>query len=54
MERNILGGLDLSNSPYRDPLPPEVDRGMLVCVTEMNTKQDIDALVVALQEIGEG
>ena len=54
MERNILGGLDLSSSPYRDPLPPEVDRGMLVCVTEMNTRQDIDALLVALQEIGEG
>ena len=54
MERNILGGLDLSSSPYRDPLPPEVDRGMLVCVTEMNAKQDIDALVGALGEIGKG
>ena len=50
LERNILGGLDLSASPYRDPLPPEVDRGMLVCVTEMNGKDDIDALVAGLAE----
>ncbi len=50
LERNILGGLDLSNPPYKDPLPPEVDRGLLVCVTEMNTREDIDALVAGLGE----
>ncbi len=50
MERNILGGLDLSVSPFSDPLPPEVNRGMLVCVTEMNSKDDIDALVTELAE----
>ena len=50
LERNILGGLDLTVSPYRDPLPERVDRGMLVCVTEMNTKEEIDALVAALGE----
>ena len=50
LERNILGGLDVSISPYRDPLPPEVDRGILLCVTEMNTRQDIDALIAGLAE----
>jgi glycine dehydrogenase subunit 1 len=45
LERNILGGLDISG-----PLPERVDRGMLLCVTEMNSKEDIDALVTALGE----
>ena len=39
MERNILGGLDVS-----DRYP----NGMLLCVTEMNTKADIDQLTAAL------
>ena len=39
MERNILGGLDVSD---------RFDNGMLLCVTEMNSRQDIDALVDAL------
>ena len=39
MERNILGGLDVSD---------RFDNGMLLCVTEMNARQDIDALVDAL------
>ena len=42
MERNILGGLDVSG---------RFDNGMLLCVTEMNTRADIDALVSALAEI---
>ncbi len=50
MERNILGGLDLTVPPFSDPLPQDVDRGMLVCVTEMNSKDDIDALVAGLAE----
>ncbi len=50
--QNILGGLDLSFSPYREALPPEVDRGMLLCVTELNRKEDIDALVAGLAEFG--
>ena len=41
MERNILGGLDVSE---------QVANGMLVCVTEMNTREDIDALAAALAE----
>ena len=39
MERNILGGLDLGGL---------VANGMLLCVTEMNSREDIDALVAAL------
>ncbi|MDE0721194.1 MAG: aminomethyl-transferring glycine dehydrogenase subunit GcvPA [Dehalococcoidia bacterium] len=42
MDRNILGGLDVSE---------KVPNGMLLCVTEMNSKEDIDALVAALSEI---
>ena len=56
LERNILGGLDLT------PLFPSLRRGdrgrlehaMLLCVTEMNSREDIDALVAALAEIGDG
>ena len=38
-KEGIIGGLDLSQT---------VDNGMLLCVTEMNTKQDIDRLVSIL------
>ena len=41
MEQNILGGLDVSD---------QVTNGMLLCVTEMNSQEDIDALVAALRE----
>ena len=41
MERNILGGLDVSG---------QVADGMLLCVTEMNAREDIDTLVAALAE----
>ena len=50
LERNILGGLDISVPPYSDPMPPDVDKGLLVCVTEMNSKDEIDALVAGLAE----
>ena len=39
MERNILGGLDVSD---------RFENGMLLCVTEMNSREDIDLLVDAL------
>ena len=42
MERNILGGFDVSD---------RFENGMLLCVTEMNTRDEIDALVSALSEI---
>jgi glycine dehydrogenase subunit 1 len=41
MEKNILGGLDVSE---RTP------NGMLLCVTEINSREDIDALIAALSE----
>ena len=38
-KKKIIGGLDISHL---------VENGMLLCVTEMNTRQDIDRLVKAL------
>jgi len=38
----IIGGLDVS---WR------IDNGMLLCVTEMNTRQEIDRLVEALASL---
>ena len=42
LERNILGGLDVS-----DRYP----NGILLCVTEMNTREEIEQLAAALGEI---
>ncbi|MDH5201161.1 MAG: glycine dehydrogenase, partial [Candidatus Bathyarchaeota archaeon] len=39
LERGIIGGLDVSD---------RIENGMLLCVTEMNTQEEIDALVQAL------
>ena len=44
-EQGIIGGLDISDV---------VPSGMLFCVTEMNSRQQIDQLVTALSEIGSG
>ena len=41
LERNIVGGLDITG---------QVENGMLVCVTEMNTREEIEALAGALEE----
>jgi glycine dehydrogenase subunit 1 len=43
LERGIIGGLDVSD---------QVENGMLVCVTEMNTREDIEQLADALREAG--
>ena len=43
LERGIIGGLDVSDR-YRN--------GMLLCVTEMNTREEIEGLAAALSEIG--
>jgi len=40
-EERIIGGLDLSHM---------IDNGMLLCVTEVNTRQDIDRLVAILSK----
>jgi glycine dehydrogenase subunit 1 len=42
-EKNIIGGLDASS---------QIENGMLVCVTEMNTRDEIDRLCEALAEAG--
>ncbi len=42
----ILGGYDLGQAD------PELGGHMLLCATEMNTREEIDALVEALREIG--
>ncbi len=43
LERSIIGGLDVSD---------QVENGMLVCVTEMNSREEIDRMVAALAELG--
>lgn len=45
LERGIIGGYDLS----RDY--PQLENHMLLCVTEMNPKEEIDRLVKALEEV---
>ena len=45
LERKIIGGLDVSE---------QVPNGMLVCVTEMNSREEIERLADALAEIGGG
>ena len=44
-DMGIIGGLDISDV---------VSNGMLFCVTEMNSREDIDRLVGALSKIGSG
>jgi glycine dehydrogenase subunit 1 len=46
LEEGILGGYDLQ-SDY-----PEAGNQMLVCVTEMNDRTQIDRLIQVLGEIG--
>ncbi|HOR01444.1 MAG TPA: aminomethyl-transferring glycine dehydrogenase subunit GcvPA [Anaerolineae bacterium] len=48
LDWDIIGGYDLGEA-Y-----PHLDDHMLLCVTEMNTRQEIDDLVAALRAIGEG
>jgi glycine dehydrogenase subunit 1 len=43
-QRGIIGGYDLAQDE------PQLGHAMLLCVTEMNSKADIDALVAALRE----
>ena len=50
LEQNILGGWDLAADSNGSTPPPGCDQGMLLCVTEMNSKEDIDCLVSALGE----
>lgn len=45
-EQGIIGGYDLS------PDEPHLKNAMLLCVTEMNSKAEIDELVAALRAVG--
>jgi glycine dehydrogenase subunit 1 len=45
LKRKIIGGFDISH---------RIPDTMLLCVTEMNSREEIDALVSALREIGGG
>ena len=45
LEKDIIGGLDISQ------VMPD---GMLLCVTEVNTRQEIEALTTALSEFSSG
>jgi glycine dehydrogenase subunit 1 len=47
-ERNIVGGLDLSN------LYPELGNALLVCATETRTDADLDTYAIALTDIVTG
>jgi len=51
LEHGILGGYALSEA-Y--PAHPEFENSLLVAVTEMNTRQEIDLLVAALAEVSYG
>jgi glycine dehydrogenase subunit 1 len=44
LERGIIGGLDVSD---------RVENGMLLCVTEMNTREEIERLAAVLREAAE-
>ena len=44
LSKKIIGGIDVSS---------QTKNGMLICVTETNSRQEIDSLVTALREIGE-
>jgi glycine dehydrogenase subunit 1 len=45
LERGILAGIPLANEMG-------IDQGLLVCVTEVNGREDIEALVQGLAEVG--
>jgi len=45
-EKNILGGVDLAR------WYPRMKNSLLVCTTEMNSKEDIDLLAEVLKNIG--
>ena len=48
LERDILGGLDISAPEYGNGGQSVSGNPMLLCVTEMSSKEDIDSLVSAL------
>lgn len=45
LSKNIIGGIDL------EKFYPEMKNCMLLCFTEMNSKEDIDCLITALKDV---
>jgi glycine dehydrogenase subunit 1 len=45
LEHKIIGGLDISNTPEAENTP----NAWLLCVTEMNTREQMDRLIAALR-----
>ena len=43
LDRRIIGGMDVSD---------QIDNGMLVCCTDVNTREEIEMFASALVEIG--
>ena len=50
LKDNILGGLDLTSELNGDEGSQQFTKAMLFCITEMNSKDDIDSLVKVLGE----
>ena len=50
LKDNILGGLDLSSELNGDKGNQQFTKAMLFCITEMNSRDDIDSLVSVLGE----
>ena len=46
LEHKIIGGLDISGTPEVDG----AENAWLLCVTEMNTREQMDRLISALQK----
>jgi glycine dehydrogenase subunit 1 len=49
LEQKIIGGLDISGTPEVDGM----ENVWLLCVTELNTREQMDRLVAALEGMGE-
>jgi glycine dehydrogenase subunit 1 len=50
LDEKIVGGLDISGTPEVDG----AENAWLLCVTEMNAREQLDRMVAALQRIGKG
>jgi glycine dehydrogenase subunit 1 len=49
LARGILGGIPLAEGPLAHAGGVDLENCMLICVTEVNSKEDIDALVAGLE-----
>jgi glycine cleavage system pyridoxal-binding protein P len=49
LARGILGGIPLAEGPLAHTAGLDLENCMLICVTEVNSKEDIDALIAGLE-----